>query len=174
MPFRLSLVMGGERDMTDPLEEMYQAYKDPVFRYLRNMCHSRTIAEELTHDTFIKAFKGFSRFRGESSLKTWLFKIARNTYLNEVNKFSKKNEITYAEPELQSGGTIRNIETEMMVRQTFQKLTEQEKTLLVLREQGFSLSEMGDILGQSEGSIKVGIHRAKKKFKKYYLEGEGE
>jgi RNA polymerase sigma-70 factor, ECF subfamily len=160
--------------MTDPLEELYQAYKEPVFHYLRNMCHNRTIAEELTHDTFIKAFKGFGRFRGESSLKTWLFKIARNTYLNEVNKLSHKNEITYAEPELQSGGTIRNIETEMMVRQTFQKLTEQEKTLLVLREQGFSLSEMADILGQTEGSIKVGIHRAKKKFKKYYLEGEGD
>jgi RNA polymerase sigma-70 factor (ECF subfamily) len=160
--------------MTDPLEEMYQAYKEPVFHYLRNMCHNTTIAEELTHDTFIKAFKGFGRFRGESSLKTWLFKIARNTYLNEAKKFSQKNEITYAEPELQSSGTIRNIETEMMVRQTFQKLTEQEKTLLILREQGFSLSEMAEILGQTEGSIKVGIHRAKRKFKKYYLEGEGE
>jgi RNA polymerase sigma-70 factor, ECF subfamily len=160
--------------MTDPLEEMYQAYKEPVFHYLRNMCHNTTIAEELTHDTFIKAFKGFGRFRGESSLKTWLFKIARNTYLNEAKKFSQKNEITYAEPELQSSGTIRNIETEMMVRQTFQKLTEQERTLLILREQGFSLSEMAEILGQTEGSIKVGIHRAKRKFKKYYLEGEGE
>jgi RNA polymerase sigma-70 factor, ECF subfamily len=160
--------------MTDPLEEMYQAYKEPVFHYLRNMCHNTTIAEELTHDTFIKAFKGFGRFRGESSLKTWLFKIARNTYLNEAKKFSQKNEITYAEPELQSSGTIRNIETEMMVRQTFQKLTEQERTLLILREQGFSLNEMAEILGQTEGSIKVGIHRAKRKFKKYYLEGEGE
>ncbi|MCM3693145.1 RNA polymerase sigma factor [Neobacillus niacini] len=160
--------------MTDPLEEMYQAYKDSVFRYLRNMCHSTTTAEELTHDTFIKAFKGLGRFRGESSLKTWLFKIARNTYLNEAKKISQKNEITYAEPELQSRGTIRNIETELMVRHTFQKLTEQEKTLLVLREQGFSLNEMADILGQKEGSVKVGIHRAKKKFKKYYLEGEGE
>jgi RNA polymerase sigma-70 factor, ECF subfamily len=94
--------------------------------------------------------------------------------LNEAKKFSQKNEITYAEPELQSSGTIRNIETEMMVRQTFQKLTEQEKTLLILREQGFSLNEMAEILGQTEGSIKVGIHRAKRKFKKYYLEGEGE
>jgi RNA polymerase sigma-70 factor, ECF subfamily len=50
--------VGGEKKMADPLEEMYQAYKEPVFRYLRNMCQSRTIAEELTHDTFIKAFKG--------------------------------------------------------------------------------------------------------------------
>jgi RNA polymerase sigma-70 factor, ECF subfamily len=37
--------------MADPLEEMYQAYKDSVFRYLRNLCHSTAIAEELTHDT---------------------------------------------------------------------------------------------------------------------------
>ncbi|WHY00469.1 RNA polymerase sigma factor [Neobacillus sp. DY30] len=160
--------------MTDPLEEMYQAHKDSVYNYLRHMCHSNTMAEELTHDTFIKAFKGFSRFRGESSLKTWLFKIARNTYLNEAKKFSQKNEIPYAEPELQASGKTRNIETEMMVRQTFQMLTDHEKSLLALREQGFSLSEMAEILAQTEGSIKVGIHRAKKKFKKYYLEGEGD
>ena len=160
--------------MTDPLEEMYQAYKDPVFHYLRNMCHNRTVAEELTHDTFIKAFKGFGRFRGESSLKTWLFKIARNTYLNEMKKFSQQNEIPYAEPELQAISTTRNIEAGMMVRQTLLRLTVNERSLLVLREQGFSLKEMADILGQTEGSIKVGIHRAKKKFKHYYREGEGE
>lgn len=159
--------------MTDPLEEMYQDHKDSVYNYLRHMCHSTTMAEELTHDTFIKAFKGFSRFRGESSLKTWLFKIARNTYLNEARKFSQQNEIPYAEPELQVSGKTRNIETEMMVRQTFQMLTDHERSLLALREQGFSLSEMAEILAQTEGSIKVGIHRAKKKFKKYYLEGEG-
>ena len=80
--------------MSDPLEEMYQAYRDPVFHYLRNMCRSQTIAEELMHD---KAFKGFGRFRGESSLKTWLFKIARNTFLNNATKFSQQNEIPYAE-----------------------------------------------------------------------------
>lgn len=160
--------------MTDPLEEMYQAYKDPVFHYLRNMCHSRTVAEELTHDTFIKAFKGFGRFRGESSLKTWLFKIARNTYLNEIKRFSQQNEVPYAEPELQAISKTRNIEAGMMVRQTLLKLSENERSLLILREQGFSLKEMADILGQTEGSVKVGIHRAKKKFRQYYLEGEGE
>jgi RNA polymerase sigma-70 factor, ECF subfamily len=164
--------MGGEKNMADPLEEMYQAYKEPIFRYLRNMCRSRTIAEELTHDTFIKAFKGYGRFRGESSLKTWLFKIARNTYLNEAGKFSRKNEIPFAEPELQSEGTTRNIETEMMIKQTLQRLSEKERSLLILREQGFSLNEMAEILNQSEGNIKVGIHRAKKKFKEFYLKGE--
>ncbi|WNB92586.1 sigma-70 family RNA polymerase sigma factor [Bacillus sp. NEB1478] len=157
--------------MDDPLEEMYQIYKDPIFRYLRNMCRSRTIAEELTHDTFIKAFKGYGRFRGDSSLKTWLFKIARNTYLNETVKVSQRNELPIAELEIQAGET-RNIDTEMMVRQTLQKLTEKERSLLIFREQGFSLSEIADILQQTEGNIKVGIHRAKKRFKKYYLEGE--
>jgi RNA polymerase sigma-70 factor, ECF subfamily len=160
--------------MSDPLEEMYQAYKDPVFHYLRNMCRSRVMAEELTHDTFIKAFKGFGRFRGESSLKTWLFKIARNTYLNDARKFSKKNEIPYAEPELQAKGIARNIEIEIAVRQILQKLNEKERSLLILREQGFSLREIAEILAQTEGNIKIGIHRAKKKFKHYYLEMEEE
>jgi RNA polymerase sigma-70 factor (ECF subfamily) len=136
------------------------------------MCQSRTIAEELTHDTFLKAFKGYGRFRGESSLKTWLFKIARNTYLNEAGRLSQKNEVPFAEPERQERGFTRNIETEIMIRQTLQRLTEKERTLLILREQGFSLSEIAAILLQTEGNIKVGIHRAKKRFREYYLEGD--
>jgi RNA polymerase sigma-70 factor (ECF subfamily) len=158
--------------MSDPLEEMYQAYRDPVFHYLRNMCRSQADAEELTHDTFIKAFKGFGRFRGESSLKTWLFKIARNTYLNNARKFSQQNEIPYADMEVKASSISRNLETKMIVRQTLQKLTEKERSLLTLREQGFSLNEIANILDQTEGNVKIGIHRAKKKFKQFYLEGE--
>lgn len=160
--------------MADPLEEMYLVYKDPIFRYLRNMCKSHSVAEELTHDTFIKAFKGMGNFRGEASLKTWLFKIARNTYLNNANKFSHKNEIAYADPDLHSSGYFPNIDTGMTIRQTLQMLSENERSLLLLREQGFSIYDMAQILGLSEGSIKVGIHRAKKKFKQFYLEGEGD
>ena len=60
----------------------------------------------------------------------------------------------------------------MIVRQTLQKLTEKERSLLTLREQGFSLNEIANILDQTEGNVKIGIHRAKKKFKQFYLEGE--
>ncbi|WP_165389463.1 sigma factor-like helix-turn-helix DNA-binding protein [Fictibacillus sp. BK138] len=59
-----------------------------------------------------------------------------------------------------------------MIKQTLQRLSEKERSLLVLREQGFSLKEMAEILNQTEGNIKVGIHRAKKKFKEFYLEDE--
>lgn len=165
----MSLSLGGERNLTDPLEEIYQVYKESIFHYLYNMCRNRSIAEELTHDTFIKVFNGYGRFRGESSLKTWLFKIARNTYINEAMKLSRLNEIPYLDSDSPKTGT--NIDVVLIVRQTFQRLSEKEKSLLTLREQGFSLTEMAEILNQTEGSIKVGIYRAKKKFKQYYLEG---
>lgn len=161
--------------MTDPLEELYQAYKEPIFRYLNNMCRNRSIAEELTHDTFIKAFKGYARFRGESSLKTWLFKIARNTYINEAMRLARQNEIPYPESgEPPASDTTHNMDVVIIVKQTFQRLSEKERSLLALRDQGFSINDMADILNQTEGNIKVGIYRAKKKFKEYYLEGEAE
>jgi len=93
--------------MTDPLEEMYQAYKEPIFCYLHNMCRSRSIAEELTHDTFIKAFKGYGRFRamfyvGDGTTDTFVNLATdyenKDQYILYVEKYNfEMNEYTYGQ-----------------------------------------------------------------------------
>ncbi|OCA81532.1 hypothetical protein A8F94_21910 [Bacillus sp. FJAT-27225] len=158
--------------MADPLEELYEQYKKPVYNFLCAMCRNRSVAEELTHDTFIKAFKGLKSYRGEASLKTWLFRIARNTYLNNVKKASTRYELSFADPEREAAGSYENADVQMAVTETLLQLSEQERTLLTLRSHGFSIAEMAVVLGLTEGNIKVGLHRAKKKFRKLYFDGE--
>ncbi|WP_043932706.1 RNA polymerase sigma factor [Bacillus sp. EB01] len=158
--------------MADPLEELYEQYKKPVYTFLCALCHNRSVAEELTHDTFIKAFKGLKSYRGDASLKTWLFRIARNTYLNNAKKASTRYERSFAEPELEAAGRYENADAQMAVRETLLQLSEQERSLLTLRSHGFSVAEIAVVLGMTEGSIKVGLHRAKKKFRKLYYDGE--
>lgn len=68
--------------MADPREEMYETYKKPIYNYLYRCTYHSHIAEELTQETFLKAFKSLLWFRGDASIKTWLFRIARNTYLH--------------------------------------------------------------------------------------------
>ena len=68
----------------DDFEEIYRTFQPDVFRFLMRMsgCDQHT-AEELTQETFYQAFLSFGKFRGECSMRTWLFQIAKNVYGKE-------------------------------------------------------------------------------------------
>src|SRR3954453_22176192 len=66
------------------LEELYRRYRGPVQHYLFQLSGSSDQAEELVQETFIRACGGLLTFRGDCSVATWLFRIARNTYLNSL------------------------------------------------------------------------------------------
>ena len=62
-------------------EEMYRLYFKDVYLFILAMSKSPDIAEEITQETFFKVLKNINKYRGECSVKTWLFQIAKNTYL---------------------------------------------------------------------------------------------
>ena len=75
------------------INELIKDYKDMVFNLLYRMTYNYDDAMELTQETFMKAFQALPRFRFESSLKTWIYKIAFNLALNYKRKwklFQKK------------------------------------------------------------------------------------
>lgn len=67
-------------------EELYRIYSADLYRYLLFLTHSADHAEDLMMETFLRAITGANRFRGESSVKTWLFGIARNLWLQELRR----------------------------------------------------------------------------------------
>ncbi|MCF6411489.1 RNA polymerase sigma factor [Pseudalkalibacillus salsuginis] len=157
--------------MSEPFTEIYETYKKPIYTYLYRSTYNTHIAEELTHDTFIKAYKNLKHFRGESSLKTWLFTIARNTYLSYQGKSSTKYE-TINQVHENWKSTDEGVES-MIERDSILtillSLTEKERTFILLRDQhGMSYLEIAEILDEKVGSVRIGIHRARKKFKERY------
>ena len=75
---------------TDSFDQIYQTYFDPVYRYALSLSGDMHIAEEITQETFFKAMNSLDRFRGESSLKSWLCTIARNLWVSECRKKETK------------------------------------------------------------------------------------
>ena len=67
-------------------EELFERYSPAVFGYLYGMSGDRHLAEDLTSETFYRAMRALDGFRGDSSLKTWLIRIARNLYLNRKRR----------------------------------------------------------------------------------------
>ena len=68
------------------IEQLYKLYKDDVYRYLLSLTHNPTLSEDLLSETFVNAITSLDNFKGKSSVKTWLFAIARNLWLQKLRK----------------------------------------------------------------------------------------
>ena len=144
-------------------EEIYSEYKQDVFNYLCGLTNSRDLSEELLADTFFRAFIGISSFRGESSVKTWLFSIARHSFLQHLQK--SKKFVSIEDCVLNQLCSQSNIESDTLLWQRVNELLEQKdersREVFNLRLHGYSFKEIGDRLGISENSARVVEHRVR-------------
>ena len=67
-------------------EKMLCAEYEAVYRYVLALCKNETMAEDITQDTFLKAMRYYEKFKGESSLYTWLCSIAKREFFNKIKK----------------------------------------------------------------------------------------
>ena len=72
-------------DILHDIEEIYNQYAKPVYDYLLSISRKSDLAEEMTAETFYRAFKNIKNFRDESSLKTWLFQIEKHVWYQELS-----------------------------------------------------------------------------------------
>lgn len=85
--YRQNIKMGGAR--MDTFDVIFTTYSPLVFRYLRSLCGDAAVAEELTAETFYRAYTHFDSFRGDSKLETWLCAIAKNAYLKDCRRSAR-------------------------------------------------------------------------------------
>lgn len=74
-------------------EEIYEDYARDVYRFLLGMTHEPELAEELTQETFFKALKASTSFRGEAKMTTWLFQIAKNCYNDYLRAEKRRSKL---------------------------------------------------------------------------------
>ena len=68
------------------LEELYTLYRTDLYRYLCHLTHDPTEAEDILSETFLRAMRRLPTYRGDCAVKTWLFGIARNIWLESLRK----------------------------------------------------------------------------------------
>ena len=78
----------------DTFDVIFTTYSPLVFRYLRSLCGDAAVAEELTAETFYRAYTHFDSFRGDSKLETWLCAIAKNAYLKDCRRSARTSSST--------------------------------------------------------------------------------
>ena len=158
------------------LEELYRRYRLPLLNYLYQLSASAELAEELAQETFIKAGAGLLAFRGECSLATWLFRIARNTYLDSLRRPNPTridtDELLAIPDRAASGDPARAYaaaEQRGLIGLALGQLSERQRTILLLRDdEGLAYAEIADVLGMSLAAVKVNLFRARAAFRAAY------
>jgi RNA polymerase sigma-70 factor, ECF subfamily len=122
--------------------------------------------EELVQDTFVRAFSSLDSFRGESSLRTWLFTIERRLMLDRRRSERRQKAMVPIEPadaatEYDALDGLMAEEAENRVRNAVTNLSPTQREVFLLRvEQGLSYKEIADVVGTTEGAARVHYHNA--------------
>ena len=157
---------------TNAFAYLVDGYKNMVFSLAFKMTKNREEAEEVSQDTFIKAFNNLHKFKGDSKFSTWLYRIAYHACLDAIKKNKKHNnsveinEITYNQ--IASVDTIllgiERKERAKMMNECLLKLPEEERSLIwMFYFDELSLKEIIAVTEISEANLKVKLHRARKK-----------
>jgi len=147
-------------------------YKDLVYTLAIRMVKNREEAEEVSQDTFIKAYKSLGRFKGDSKFSTWIYRVAYNTCLDRLKK-NKRQQYTvtideYTEHQVK---TIDNAldkieiqEKQQAIKNCLELLPSEDSFLLTLYYfDELSLDEISKVVNLKPNNVKVKLFRSRKR-----------
>jgi len=168
-------------------QSIHGAFRPRILRYLIRLVGERE-AEDLTQAVMLKVNEGLPKFRGDSSLATWIYRVATNAALDKLRSPTAEQPDQQGRAiELQPDGeddseerkapldaqtpsaeaTVIRAEMNACIREFIEHLPEAYKTVMVLSElEGFKNGEIAAILGVSLDSVKIRLHRAREKLRK--------
>jgi len=145
-------------------EHLYVAYSPDVYRFANWLTSNSKDAEDITSETFVRAWINFDRIQTET-LKAYLFTIARNLYLESLRKKHKIIELskTHTDPYPRPEKILEHQSELDQVRNILQTLPEIDRSAFVMRVQyDLPYAEIGRVLQLSENAVKVKVHRVRK------------
>ncbi|PED06052.1 RNA polymerase sigma factor [Bacillus pseudomycoides] len=162
----------------DEIENVIREHWQDVWNYSFIITKDTHLSDDITQEVFIKVFKKWDSFRNESSVKTWLLKITRNTALNYlkssyfkrislVSFFRNEKEYPSAEKQFLEKETMNEVWDIVL------KLPQKHREVLILdAKYELSYDEIAETLGVSIGTVKSRLHRARARVSKILSEDE--
>ena len=148
-------------------EKLFNENREFIFKYLMKMTQNVSLSEELTQETFFRAYMNYASLRNKEKASVWLCQIAKNTYYAWYNE--QKNKASIDDLDIMSDS--KTLEDEFVQEELSQKallclheLDEPYKEVFMLSVfGGFSLKDISSIFGKSESWARVTFYRAKQK-----------
>ena len=152
-------------------DEIYKAYWSKVFRLCMGYVNDYELAQDIAQETFIIVWQQLPRFRNESNVGTWIYRIATNNCLRQFDRQKRKS--TDALPENMPDVHLPDPEPQIQLLYKFvAELPELDRIIISLELEDVRQAEIADVVGISEANVRVRIHRIKERLTKKFNEHE--
>jgi len=148
---------------THAFGEIYDSYSTPIYNYLLRLIHESSVAEELLQEVFLAVWNGAEQFRGHSSVKTWIFRIAHHQAVSWLRCYHKNYQVILGDEALEeiSAGSatpeehfFTNWRAEQIIL-ALDYLTENHRAVIELAfVHDFSYAEIAEIMDCPTGTVK--------------------
>ena len=157
-------------------QKIVQKYQERVYWQIRRLTKNHQDTEDVMQNVFIKVWKGLEKFRGESSLYSWIYRIAFNETHTFLKKRSKQQTSDLDQPLFESkhtteGKEVSGEEIEAALYKALDTLPEKQRQVFELKYfDELKFKEISEMLGTSVGGLKASYHLAVKKVEEYIKE----
>lgn len=155
-------------------EQIYDEYKTPIYNYVYHLVGDREQADDLTQDTFLKAFRALPKMDANLKLSAWLYRIATNTAYDALRRrkliaWLPWQDLDHEPADVESADPQEMYGTTELVRAALRRMPQQYRAALLLyTQEGFSYSEIAQALNIAESGVKMYLSRARQSFREHY------
>ena len=155
------VVLEAQRGKAAAFEELVRAYQAPVWRLVHQLVRDPQLAEDVTQEAFLRAYRFLPRYRGDSRFSTWLLSVARNCAMDELRRFERRQRLVErlrARPQRPAWDQSLTLEVHDVLAALPPELRE---PIVLIDMLGTSYAEVAVILKTPVGTIKSRVHRGR-------------
>jgi len=162
------------RTQNTAFQKLLREYQKPLYQIIRNIVIDHDDAHDVLQNTFIKVFQNITKFKGDSKLFSWLYRIATNEAITFINNKAKRSKLTSTELQsklvdnLQSDVYFEGDEIQLKLQKALVILPEKQQLVFKMKYfEELKYEEISEILGTSVGALKASYFHAVKKIEEY-------
>ena len=167
-----TLVAQAAKGNREAFDELVRRYQSRMFQLVRILTSGDADAEDLVQDTFVRAYRAIGQFRGDSTFRTWLHRIAVNVVRSHAARRSSRGDTDRGDDEAEAGHIAANEDLEnavvrrRMIDQALARLPPDLRLMITLRDvQGLEYREIALITGVPIGTVESRIFRGRRRLR---------
>lgn len=154
--------------------ELVSTYKERLYWHIRRMVTHHEDADDVLQNTFIKVFRSIDKFKGDSKLYSWMYRIATNEAITFINQRAKKSGISSEEIQnhlvnnLQADVYFEGDEIQLQLQKAIATLPQKQQLVFNMKYfEDITYNDMSEVLDTSVGALKASYHHAVKKIEQF-------